>query len=308
MKKIFSFLIGLLLLVPAVKAQEIHRGGAVTTLRDIERAEAILGGMDHVIGPQALSECTTCTILDAGIPTSELMVYAARYLLGTPYVASTLEGGTKEELRVYLTKTDCILFVETCLNLALTKMQGHSDFDALAENLRQSRYRGGVVSCYADRIHYTTEWIRLKEKKGILKDITLDLGGIKTEKKIFYMSRNYKSYKHLKDADTDPAAARNRDIIAGVEEELNQSPQTYIPAARIREIEGQIRSGDIICYMSGVEGLDIAHVAIAYVHDGKVGFIHASQADGKVEIDPLTIADYVKSRKNCPGIKVVRVL
>ena len=302
------FILTATLLVSAVSAQEIHRAGAVTTSRDIERAEAVLGGMDHVVGPQAVSDCTTCTILDAGVRTADLMVYAGRYLLGTPYVASTLEGGTKEELRIYLTKTDCILFVETCLNLALTKMQGHSDFDALAENLRQSRYRDGKVSCYADRIHYTTEWIRLKEEKGILKDITLDLGGVKTDKKIFYMSRNYKSYKHLKEADSDPEAARNREIIAGVEERLNEVPQTYIPAARIREAEGGIRSGDIICYMSGVDGLDIAHVAIAYVNEGKVGFMHASQADGKVEIDPLSIADYVKSRKNCPGIKVVRVL
>ena len=157
MKKALSILTATLL-VSAVSAQEIHRAGAVTTPRDIERAEAVLGGMDHVVGPQAVSDCTTCTILDAGVRTADLMVYAGRYLLGTPYVASTLEGGTKEELRIYLTKTDCILFVETCLNLALTKMQGHSDFDALAENLRQSRYRDGKVSCYADRIHYTTEW------------------------------------------------------------------------------------------------------------------------------------------------------
>ena len=114
--------------------------------------------------------------------------------------------------------------------------------------------------------------------------------------------------EHLKEADSDPEAARNREIIAEVEERLNEVPQTYIPAARIREAEGGIRSGDIICYMSGVDGLDIAHVAIAYVNEGKVGFMHASQADGKVEIDPLSIADYVKSRKNCPGIKVVRVL
>ena len=38
------------------------------------------------------------------------------------------------------------------------------------------------------------------------------------------------------------------------------------------------------------------------------GNVETTVGDGKVEIDPLSIADYVKSRKNCPGIKVVRVL
>ena len=48
------------------------------------------------------------------------MVRAANALLGQPYVAGTLEELPQEKLCVYLTRTDCILFVETCLDLALT--------------------------------------------------------------------------------------------------------------------------------------------------------------------------------------------
>lgn len=60
--------------------------------------------------------------------------------------------------------------------------------------------------------------------------------------------------------------------------------------------------------MSGTKGLDIAHVSIAYVHDGIVGFIHASQAEGRVIVDPKSISDYTLGRKSSPGIKVIRVL
>ena len=44
------------------------------------------------------------------------------------------------------------------------------------------------------------------------------------------------------------------------------------------------------------------------LRDGRVGFIHASSKGGKVMLDPKTIAEYAASRRNCPGIKVVRVL
>ena len=243
-----------------------------------------------------------------GGPTADRMIVAAKEMLGTKYVASTLEAGDKEELRVYTTKTDCIIFVETCLNMARTVGAGHTDFETLASNVAITRYRGRISS-YADRIHYTTEWIRRGEAAGIMEDITLDLGGSEFPKPINFMSTHYKSYKHLREADTDPDAAQNRKIIAEVEKELNQKPQSWIPAAKIKSIESKIKTGDIIGFMTTTDGLDIGHVAIAYVHDGKVGFIHASQGGGLVMEQPQSIADYVLNvRKGCQGIKVVRPL
>ena len=307
MKRLFFILAAALVLTVSASAQEIRVGGALTTQQDVDKAEAILGGMNHLLGP-GVTDCDACTVADSHLTTADFLMYAARYLLGTPYVTSTLESGDREELRVYLTQTDCILFVETCLDLALTKMQGRGDFAALADNVRQSRYRDGRVGSYGDRIHYTTEWIRQGEARGILQDITLDLGGEESGKKINYMSRNYLKYKHLSGADTDPRAKRDLETVKAVEERLNQVPQTFIPVEKIPAAAAQIRSGDIICFMSGVSGLDIAHVAVAYVRDGRVGFIHASQTGGKVMVDPLSVAAYAAARKNCPGIKVVRVL
>ncbi|MBQ6254863.1 MAG: DUF1460 domain-containing protein [Bacteroidales bacterium] len=244
------------------------------------------------------------------LSTPELMVIAAKDLLGTPYVASTLEEDPfNEELRVYLTKTDCILFVETCLNLARTVKQSANKvpgFDAFAANVAKTRYRKAPPYTYSDRIHYTTDWLRRQE--GSLEDLTLSLGGKEDPRPINFMTRHPKSYKQLADADNIPRAALDLGRIGEVEDELNKIPMTYIPKDRIAAAAKGIRSGDIICFVSSVEGLDIAHVAIAYVEDGRVGFIHASQADGKVEIDGRTIEEYVRPRSNLSGIKVVRPL
>ena len=57
-------------------------------------------------------------------PVPALMVRAGKALDGQPYVAGTLEETPHEQLAIYLTRTDCILFVETCLALARTAKSG----------------------------------------------------------------------------------------------------------------------------------------------------------------------------------------
>ena len=73
--------------------------------------------------------------------TGELMVMAAKKLLGNDYVAGTLEEGDSEDVRVYLSKTDCIIFVETCMNLALTvkKFGKDANFEKLCQMVRQRK-------------------------------------------------------------------------------------------------------------------------------------------------------------------------
>lgn len=243
------------------------------------------------------------------VSTADLMTHAATKLMGTPYVAGTLDTDpVNEQLRIYLTKTDCILFVETCLDLALTVKENRAcpDFVQFAWKVASTRYRCDEPWGYGDRIHYTTEWIRRQDK--VLKDITLDLGGEVYDHPINFMSTHPDSYKQLGNAKNIPRAALALQKIADVEAELNRTPMTYIPKDKVEGVEDRIKTGDIICFVSSIEGLDIAHVAIAYVKDGKVGFIHASQAAGKVIMDPKTISQYVSSRSNLAGIKVVRPL
>lgn len=94
-----------------------------------------------------------------------------------------------------------------------------------------------------------------------------------------------------------------------MEDYLNSFSDYYvIPKAVVNKMDHLLKDGDILCFNSSVEGLDIAHVAIVYHKDnGEVGFIHASQGDGKVVIDEKSIHNYVNSRKSNDGIRIVRV-
>ena len=140
------------------------------------------------------------------------MVRAAKDLLGQPYVAGTLEELPEEKLCIYLTRTDCILFVETCLGLVRAARQ-EGDFEALASELLQSRYRNGVCSRYEDRLHYTTEWARQGEKRGTVENISGSLGGVALDHPVRYMSMHPDAYARM----TDVAA------IASIEDRINAS-------------------------------------------------------------------------------------
>ena len=88
-----------------------------------------------------------------GEVTARAALVAARALLDQPYVASTLEGGEREQPRIYLTRTDCILFVEACHCLAHTALTvSHPSFADYARNVVRRRYREPVVRNYSDRI------------------------------------------------------------------------------------------------------------------------------------------------------------
>ena len=227
----------------------------------------------------------------------EQMVRAAKALLGQPYVAGTLEELPEEKLCVYLTRTDCILFVETCLGLVRAARQ-NGNFETLANELLQSRYRGGVCTRYEDRLHYTTEWARQGVARGVLEDMTEALGGVRYDHPVHYMSMHPDAYARMTDVEA----------IKAVEDSINAVPSTYIPKNRLKEALKGIRNGDIILFTTTVDGLDVSHCAIAKVDAGKpVRFIHASTGAMKVILEPRTLEEYVMGRKAVTGIQVYRV-
>ena len=227
-----------------------------------------------------------------------LMVRAANALLGQPYVVGTLEELPDEKLCVYLTRTDCILFVETCLGLVQAAQRNTVSFDYFVSELQQSRYRDGVCSRYEDRLHYTTEWARQGVARGVLEDMTEALGGVPYDHPVHYMSMHPDAYPRMTDVDA----------IRAVEASINAAPSTYIPKSAMKGALGGIRNGDILLFTTTVDGLDVSHCAIAKVEAGKpVRFIHASTGAMKVILEPRTLEEYVMGRKAVTGIQVYRV-
>ena len=244
---------------------------------------------------------------DTQSPMQQLVTNIAQQFLETDYVASTLEE-EPEELRVFLDKTDCILFVELCSSFALTTKglrivqagdgkhfrlnpkpsveRAEPSYELLCDNIRNMRYRIGNVEDYASRIHYTSEWILQNQTNGILREYSAELGE-EFEQKFYFMSTHRDNYKQLADS-------MQLMKIQAVENHLNeQKPFYFISQDRLRqpEIISQIQSGDIVCFMSKQgNGIDIAHVAIAFAVDGEMHFIHASYGAKKVKIEEKTLA------------------
>ncbi|MCR5072109.1 MAG: DUF1460 domain-containing protein [Bacteroidales bacterium] len=236
------------------------------------------------------------------------MILAAKALLGQPYEAATQEG-REERLRIYLTRTDCILFAETCLGLvrAVERCGAQASFEDLAASLLQSRYRDGVVDGYSSRLHYTTEWIRQGEANGLFDDLSDDLGGVQDARPIRFMTQHPDSYAPL--TGESQYAKDNRRAIRAVEERLDGMTRYYIPRDKLAAVEGKIQNGDILCFATSIEGLDYSHVVIAYrEHPGDaLGFIHASTAAKKVVVEPRTLAAYLKANPKILGVSVLRV-
>ena len=239
---------------------------------------------------------------------SQLMVRSARQMLGQPYVAGTQEG-REECLRIFLTTTDCILFAENCLGLVNTARRCGADasFEDLAVTVGRSRYRDGIIDGYPSRLHYTSDWIRQGVRDGLFEDITQRLGGVADPRPIRYMSEHPDSYAPL--AGESPDAQENLRRIRAVEESLDGYARYYIPKERIAAAEADIRSGDILCFATSIEGLDYSHVVIAYRErsDDRLGFIHASSAAKKVIVEPRTLEEYLRANKRITGITVLRV-
>ena len=220
--------------------------------------------------------------------------------LGTPYVEKTLEVGDTETLVINFGGLDCTTFVENVMAFSLMLKDQQSTFDSFTGNLETVRYRNGSLNGYPSRLHYFTEWIRNNEKKGLVKDITAELGGVELEKSINFMGTHRELYPFL-------ANDTNFEAMLAVEKELAKEKLCYLPKDQIESKEQLIKSGDIIALATSIKGLDVTHTGIA-IHqpDGRLHLLHASSKNGEVEISELPLADYLKNIKSNIGIIVAR--
>ena len=230
------------------------------------------------------------------------MIQAALFLLGTPYVAGTLDRPEEEELVVNLRETDCMVFVESCLALSRTLLLPSPDWKSFEHELQQIRYRNGIINGYVSRLHYSTDWIYNNVGNGIVEDVTYALGGRKFKADVYFMSKNYQKYAHLAD---NPD---NVQQITRVEQEINARSNYYyyIPKKEIAQHQSKIKNGDIICFTTAISGLDISHLSIAYWNKRQLTFIHASSSAKKVIINPEPLTVYCNSIRTCTGIMVLR--
>lgn len=228
-----------------------------------------------------------------------LMDETAKFFLGVPYVDKTLEY-EPERLIVNLREMDCMTFVENVLALAEAFASGTPSWQTYLEKLLQIRYRDGKIEDYTSRLHYTSDWIYENEKKGLIADITKEIGGVPLAMDVSFVSTHPESYMQLQSHPEYIA------VMAKKEKEINSRQYYYIPKEEIDKREAQIRTGDIVCFVTSIKGLDISHVGIIHKEGDKMTFIHASSGKKRVIINEELLQDYVLGIKKSKGIMVLR--
>lgn len=231
----------------------------------------------------------------------ELIVEAGRRFLGTTYEPDTLEREGEEVLVVNLRAFDCVTLVETAVAFALTIRAQETAFAAFAAALEWIRYRRGKCNGYASRLHYFTDWLFDNGRKGIVRDITQEIGGIPLRKELHALTDRRGDHPPLQ----DPAEFRRMRVIEGI---CSRRPLFYIPKADLGGIEKRIAAGAIIAITTDENGLDVSHAGIAARAGGQLRLLHASSTEGRVVLSEVPLDRYLEARPSRTGIIVGRAI
>jgi len=236
-------------------------------------------------------------------PISEIISEIGRSFLNTEYKAFTLEQVGKEQLVIHLTGLDCTTFLENTLTISRCIKKQKTSFEDYQNELTNIRYRDGKLNGYPSRLHYFSDWIYNNSKKGIVKDVTKEIGGKPIKFNVFFMSKNPDKYKKLTES------PEFIPLIAKQEKEINKRKYYYIPKEKVSTIEDKIQNGDLIAITTNLPGLDVGHVGIAVKEsDGRIHFLHAPLSGSKVQISEKPLPEYLAAIKKHTGIVVLRVL
>ena len=243
-----------------------------------------------------------------GLPIGQRTAICGRALLGTKYKGFTLEIDDHIEApSVNLTGLDCWTFFEIALATARMLDEPRENWtpQTLLKYIELDRYRGGHCDGYLTRLHYLEDWLHDNDSRGLVRDLTRQLGGIRAPHSAVEMQRAWKSYRYMR------ASAEVRAGIAAMENRVARTPLYYIPKSRVAAIEPQLQSGDIIgiCSHDGAF-IGTSHVGLAYrTPDGVLRFMHASAPHnaGKVILDQR-LSGYLAHFKAEAGILVARPL
>ncbi len=237
---------------------------------------------------------------------NELVAYYADRLLGTPYVAHTLEGD-EERLTINIDELDCTTFIETLYALTRTTLTGRYSWRDYAANLENLRYRDGQMGDYSSRLHYISDWIVNNHARGNLVEVTADLPhATYMVKTIDFMTQHKDSYRSLKG---DSAMVEK---IRRFEMGYRNLRMPYLKKSWLgdKAVKAALRNGDFVGLVTKVEGLDISHLGIIHKDDkGEIYLLDASMSGGKVMLEKKNLRDHLSGNKStCLGIRVFRII
>ena len=293
MKKLF-FLMVLLLVACAPRQDSQQEAQAATTVKMRFHCDG-----DTTLINELLMKGYKSGIHDA----NGLIEFYARQLLGTPYVAHTLEAD-EEILTINIHELDCLTFIETLYALTRATLNQRYSWRDYAANIENVRYRGGTMGDYSSRIHYISEWIIDNHMRGNLVEVTPDLPHADyLVKNIDYMTKNPGQYRQLKNDSAMVEKIRRY--------ELRQHRFPYLKRSWLnnKDVKAALHSGDFISLVTKIDGLDVSHNGIVIVDEkGDPYLLDASMSGGKVMLESKPLFKYLERSKNNIGVRIFRMM
>lgn len=241
------------------------------------------------------------------LPFGERVATVGLALRTTPYKNYTLEIDDQIEApSVNFNAMDCWTFFEISLAFARMLESTEQTPQKLLQLIEQDRYLGGKCDGYLSRLHFLEQWSRDNEQRGLVRDVTRELGGTRMpHREIREMTVMWRSYRYLR---------ANRRLIpqmAALQSAVSQLPVYHVPKSRVRSVESKIQTGDIICITTTEEGAYTTHVGLAYRdQNGTLRFLHATSSYDKgrcVHLDQR-LSVYLADSAKRAGVMVVRPL
>jgi hypothetical protein len=244
------------------------------------------------------------------LPIGQRTAAVGQALLGTRYKHFTLEIDNRIEApSVNFQGMDCWTFFE--ISLAFARMLDEPDLnwspETMLHYIELDRYRGGECTGeYLSRLHYLEDWLYDNDRRGLVSDLTRQLGGASVPHSAREMTQGWRHYRYL---------ASNRSLLGPLGQmEARVSSRTLyeIPKNRVAKIEPKLQSGDVIGIISRDRGglYSTSHVGLALRgSDGTLHFMHASAPGnyGKVVVDSR-LSTYLARFRTDSGILVARPL
>jgi Protein of unknown function (DUF1460) len=246
----------------------------------------------------------------SSLPIGERTAAVGRAMVGTRYKSYTLEIDNHIEApSVNFNGMDCWTFFEIALGFARMLDESPSEWTParLLHYIELDRYRDGqCTGGYLSRLHYLEDWLVDNDRRGLVDDLTRQLGGVRAPHAAHEMTFGWRHYRYLK---ANPALLAP---LGRMEAQVSERPLYQIPKSRVAQIESKLKSGDIIGIVSRDRpGLySTSHVGLACrTDDGVLHFMHASspQNYGRVVID-ARLSSYLARYHSDTGILVARPL
>jgi len=243
----------------------------------------------------------------SSLPIGERTGAVGQALVGTRYKHFTLEIDNRIEApSVNFTGMDCWTFFEISLAFArmLEEPEANWTPERMLHYVELDRYRGGeCTGDYLSRLHYLEDWLADNDQRGLVNDLTAQLGGSSVPHSAREMSIGWRHYRYL---------AANKSLLgplARMEARVSSRPLYQIPKSKVAGIESKLRTGDIIGIVSrDRSGLySTSHVGLALRLNDGTHFMHASSPSnsGRVVVDSR-ISRYLARYNSDSGILVAR--